>query len=414
MNERQHPSSQIQSVRISKLGVAGNDVAPTNVAPCRSVPIRRLGARSPFGLALPDAKPSAATMYAPRGVWLDDKQLIVSDSGNHRILIWNRVPETDETAADVVLGQPDFESEGPAARGRGAENGVHLPTGVIVAEKKLFVADAWHHRVLVWNKVPVDSNTPPDFAIGQSSLDVTEVNRGGTPTRNSLYWPYGIAYLNGRFCIADTGNRRVLIWNGIPERDQPADILLGQPSDSEKDENRGGPVTGDSFRWPHDFASVGSQFFVADAGNHRVLGWNDFPDQDRAADMVLGQKDFESAYELPYDAQGPKRLRFPYGVASSDSLLAIADTANNRILFWSVPLQEVVYSQAMDVLGQRDFASNGENHWQSVANDSLCWPYGICFHKNTLAIADSGNNRVMLWDCQSVIDSLPNESESCA
>jgi hypothetical protein len=49
------------------------------------------------------------------------------------------------------------------------------------------------------------------------------------------------------------------------------------------------------------------------------------------------------------------------------------------------------------VLAQPDFASNGENRWTSVQHDTLCWPYGLSLCGNTLAVADSGNNRVMLW-----------------
>ncbi len=409
----QEPSNAESVMRVKRrndpMGVTG--ATDRMQAPCTSRPLLRLGARSPFGLVLPDAQPSPTTMYAPRGVWLDDRQLIVCDSGNHRVLIWNRVPESDETPADVVLGQSDFTSEGPAACGRGPENGLHLPTGVLVANDKLLVADAWHHRVLVWNEIPTVSDTPPDYAIGQPNLSEVSVNRAGTPGRTTLYWPYGIAFENGRLCVADTGNRRVLLWEGVPQSDQPADVLLGQSADTQIDENRGGPVAGDSFRWPHDFTSVKNQLFVADAGNHRILGWREFPENDCAADFVLGQKDFHTAYELPYDVQGARRLRFPYAIASSGSLLAAADTANNRILFWRVPLDDDIFAGALDVAGQLDFASNGENRWQSVAADTLCWPYGLCLYQGTLAVADSGNNRVMLWDCSPLLTASDAEDE---
>ena len=51
----------------------------------------RLGAESPGGLALPSATPGPDTLYAPRGVWFNDDVLVVSDSGNHRILIWHGI-----------------------------------------------------------------------------------------------------------------------------------------------------------------------------------------------------------------------------------------------------------------------------------------------------------------------------------
>lgn len=50
------------------------------------------------------------------------------------------------------------------------------------------------------------------------------------------------------------------------------------------------------------------------------------------------------------------------------------------------------------MLGQPGFGPNGENHWTGVTRDSLCWPYGISLSGGRIAIADSGNNRVVLWE----------------
>lgn len=356
-----------------------------------------LGAPAPGGLALPAASPTAGHLYAPRGVWIDDERLVVCDSGNHRILIWQDVPAESHMPADIVLGQPSFTEEGPAAHGRGPGNGLHLPTGVIVADGKLLVADAWHHRILVWNFVPDASDTPPDWCLGQPSLAAVDRNRGASPAANSLFWPYGLAVVAGRLHVADTGNRRVLIWQGIPDRDIPADIVLGQSSMDSAEENRGGPPGPASFRWPHAIAGDERMLFVADAGNHRVLGWRGRPTDDRPADVLLGQPDFTTAAELPHRPQGPRRLRFPYGISLAEDSLAVADTANNRVLFWPLSAGEPAGSAAAAVIGQENFDASGENHWKAVAADTLCWPYGICGHDDRLAVADSGNNRVMLW-----------------
>lgn len=365
-------------------------------------PARWLGAPAPGGLALPSAQPTAAQLYAPRGVWLDDERLVACDSGNHRILIWKGVPEEDHEPAEIVLGQASFSEEGPAAHGRGPENGLYLPTGVIVAEGRLLVADAWHHRILVWNRVPNRSDTPPDWCLGQSSLGEVERNRGRGVARDTLYWPYGLAVIAGRLHVADTGNRRVLIWNGVPDTDSPADVVLGQPDGASADENRGGPVGPASFRWPHAIAGDEQMLFVADAGDHRVLGWQGDVRADRPADLALGQPDFASAAELPHRPQGPSRLRFPYCLsqgenADGDQMLAVADTANNRVLLWPLPIGEACFAAADAVLGQPDFDASGENNWKAVTSGSLCWPYGLCLHRGRLAIADSGNNRVTIW-----------------
>ena len=356
-------------------------------------PLRRVGAASPFGLALPSAQPTAGQLYGPRGVWFDDDVLIVADSGNHRILIWHGLPEHDGADADVVLGQPNFTSEGP----RDAAAGLHLPTGVMVVEGNLCVADAWHHRVLVWNGIPSHSGEAPAYAIGQSTLTDAQANRGGAVGAETLYWPYGLGWHDGMFWVADTGNRRVLGWHGLPQADEPAIIVLGQPDFASSDENRGADVTAASFRWPHAIVGIGDTLFVADAGNHRVLGFTPAPTCDTPASLVIGQPDFVSNAELPHRKQGAQRMRFPYGLASDGDLLAVGDTANNRVLFFPglPPTGEGLSASA--VIGQENFDAAGENRWKAVADDTLCWPYGLWMHHGRLAVADSGNNRVMLW-----------------
>jgi hypothetical protein len=361
-------------------------------------PLCRFGATPPGGLALPDAQPTRSQCYAPRGVWLDDDRLIVVDSGNHRVLLFDGVPEEDGAEASVVLGQRDFTSEGPRAAGRGVRGGLHLPTGVCVADGRLLVADAWHHRVLVWDGVPDSSDALPAYAIGQDDLDAGESQRGAEQAHaHGLYWPYGVSWIDGWLWVADTGNRRVLGWRGLPDNARAPDLILGQPDASHNDENRGGAPTASSFRWPHAIAAIGDTLLIADAGNHRVLGWTPAPAGDAPANLVFGQRDFVTARETPHVAQGAAALRFPYAIVADRDRMIVADTANNRVMIWHDPPTTGAGHSANAVLGQPDFAKAGENQWTAIAPDTLCWPYGLALHGDRLAIADSGNNRVMLW-----------------
>jgi hypothetical protein len=360
------------------------------------VPDVWLGAPAPGGLALPPATPTLAWMYSPRGVYLDRQHLVVADSGNHRVLIWHGLPTRDEQPADVVLGQPDGSTEGRAAAGRGPQNGMNLPTGVLIHDGRLIVADAWHHRLLIWNRVPERSSTPPDLVLAQPDGSTVEPNMGGRCSAATLYWPFGIGIVGSMFWVADTGNRRVLGWRGgLPEPGRPADVVLGQPDAFGREENRGGQVAPDSFRWPHAITGSDNLLLVADAGDHRVLGWSPLPAGDRPADRLLGQPDFVTASEWPYGPQCGNRFRFPYAVSMNEDRLAVADTANNRVLLWnSMPTDG---RPADHVLAQPTFEANGENRWNAVTHDSLCWPYGVWLHGDRLAVADSGNNRVVIW-----------------
>ena len=116
---------------------------------------------------------------------------------------------------------------------------------------------------------------------------------------------------------------------------------------------------------------------------------------------MLGQRDFLTGSEFPYQPQTPSGLRFPYALScdAPHQRLAVADTANNRVLLWDI-LPETDASPADHVLGQPTFSANGENRWDAVGPDTLCWPYGLCLADRRLAIADSGNNRVVIWELQ--------------
>jgi hypothetical protein len=364
----------------------------------RAEPIRRLGGASPGGLALPPAAPTPGQLYAPRGVWTDGRRVVVADTGNHRILVWHTWPDRDGAGADVVIGQPDMTTEGPAAACGDLRRGLNLPTGVAVVGGDLVVADAWHHRVLVYEGLPTTDFPEPRAVLGQARLEEVEPNRGGVPGLGTFYWPFGFGVVGATFWVTDTGNRRILGWHGhgVPDPARPADILLGQDSSVERVDNRGATCAA-SFRWPHSVAGDDATLYVADAGDHRILGWSPPPAGDAPASLVLGQADMASIDEFKNRPQGADRLRFPYSVVSDESRVVVADTSNNRILVWHGLPREGVGAPADTVLGQPDMAANGENRWSAVTDDSLCWPYGLSLAGDVLAVADSGNNRVVLW-----------------
>ena len=54
--------------------------------------------------------PSADSMRLPLGVACDGVHVAVADADNNRVLIWNSIPTTNGRPADVVVGQPNFES----------------------------------------------------------------------------------------------------------------------------------------------------------------------------------------------------------------------------------------------------------------------------------------------------------------
>ncbi|BAY30453.1 NHL repeat-containing protein [Nostoc carneum NIES-2107] len=382
----------------------------TGIAP--KLPLSPAGAEVILGATLESEifvmplAPSPMTMFGPRGACLmsETGPLWVSDTGHHRLLGWRNLPTTDNQSADWVIGQPDFYHEGQNAKGTPGRATVSVPTGICRCGSGLAVADAWNHRVLIWKNLPEDSNVPADLVLGQANFTDNEPNRGRqSPDANTMHWPYGVLYHQGKLFVADTGNRRLLIWQQLPtENGQPADLVLGQPDMISRNENCGASPTAVSMRWCHDIAFWGDNLVVSDAGNNRVMIWQGMPTENNTpCAVVLGQKDFNNV-EMNQGIYFPSAssLSMPYGVDAAGDWLVVADTANSRLLGWKKPesILSLQGATANALAGQANFKNKGENRdFGLPTRESLNWCYGIKICGQTAVIADSGNNRILLW-----------------
>jgi hypothetical protein len=359
------------------------------------------GSRGADGLAAP-VVPSDTALFGPRGACLvgPDGPLWVSDTGHHRLLGWASVPDGDAVPADWVIGQPDFCHEGRNAKGDPGPATLNVPTGVTALGDGLAVADPWNHRVLIWHERPECSNAKADVVLGQDNFYSVNPNAGeGLPSARSLFWPYGVHWDGERLWVADTGNRRVLMWDGPPvvNRQKPT-LVLGQRDFDRRDENGGGVPSLSSMRWPHDVALWAGRLCVTDAGNNRIMVWDGVPTRNEApCDWLLGQHDpTQVDHNQSLYWPSAATLHMPYGIASIGEWLVAADTANSRLLAWHTDdLAHPAFARALT--GQADFHAKGDNRWALPSRDSLCWPYGVALSGGLAAIADSGNNRVLLW-----------------
>jgi hypothetical protein len=352
------------------------------------------------GLAMPVA-PSAHAMFGPRGTCLmsPNGPLWVSDTGHYRLLGWATLPEADDTPADWVIGQPDFLREGRSGKSDPGTAMLNVPTGITSLGEGMSVADAWNHRVLIWHNRPRDSHAPADLVLGQTDFSSVDGNRGAAAAAESLFWPYGVHWDGTHLWVADSGNRRVLMWNGEPgAHAQPADLVPGQRHFTTRDEIGGGRPSRSSMRWPHGVAIWRGRLCIADAGTNRIMIWHTQPTRNnQPCDHQLGQTDKRLAYRnksLYWESAAT--LHMSYGVIATGDWLLAADTANSRVLAWH-DSDLTVPGAASALTGQPDFHAKGDNRWALPQRDSLCRPYGIGCAGDVAVIADSGNNRVLLW-----------------
>ena len=125
-------------------------------------------------------------------------------------------------------------------------------------------ADTANHRVLIWR----DVNSPraakgPDVVLGRNGTD-------SSISAATLIEPVSVAFDGRRVFVGDAALHRVLIWNALPVSDgQPADVVLGQQNFTSI--NIGEAPAADSMNYPSALVSDGTNLFVADAVDHRIL-----------------------------------------------------------------------------------------------------------------------------------------------
>jgi hypothetical protein len=273
-------------------------------------------------------------LNGPAGLASDGTRLAVADYRNNRVLLYPALPASTAATPTLVLGQLALDAhDGFCSRGS-----LSLPQGVFIGHGKVLVADSGNNRVLVWNSFPTMNAAPADLVLGQQTFGHCFPNDAGgdgttddAPSASTLFSPTGVWTDGTRLAVVDTANSRVLLWNSFPTvNGQAADLVLGQADFT----SRATATTASGLRIPSYIASTGLQLFVADSQNHRVLVWNSFPTENGApADLVLGQPNLTSSTEAsPPSASGFSQ---PAGVLLAWPQVLVSDANNNRVLVFT-------------------------------------------------------------------------------
>ncbi len=302
---------------------------------------------------------SSSTMRLATAVASDGQVLVVADTDFNRVLIWRSMPTRNGQPADVVLGQDNFDRLRPIATNNRSLRG---PQGVWVQNGKLFVADTQNHRVLIWNTIPTSNDAAADVVIGQSDFNVVpqiDISRVTVdPQANNLLNPVSVTSDGQRLIVSDLGHNRVLIWNSIPTSNGvAANVVIGQPNmtsavanntpalcDAIGEDSSGNPRypgrCGATINFPRYALSDGRRLFVADGGNDRVLVFNAIPTTNGAkAEVVLGQRsdslNLTSDGAFPDFVSAADVVRTPTSLATDGLNLYVADPYNRRVLVFT-------------------------------------------------------------------------------
>ncbi len=342
---------------------------------------------------------TASNVSLPYSAYSDGTKLFIADRDNSRVLIYNSIPTVSGTSADVVVGQPDMVSSALNQGGTAATNTLKQPRFAFSDGTKLFIADTNNNRVLIYNSIPVANDANADVVVGQPDMVSALANQGGGPAANTLYTPMSISVdSSGKLYIADTYNHRVLIYNSVPAvNDASANVVVGQPDKVSNIANNGG-ISAAVLWYPTGVYSDNTKLYIADSTNHRVLIFNSIPAADgTSADVVVGQPDMVSRNANQGAGAAANTLNTPNAAYSDGTSLFVADSLNHRMLiFNSIPVAD--NTSADTVIGQPDMTSSSINQGEPApASNTLNWPATVYDDGTYMYIADLQNNRVLIY-----------------
>ncbi len=340
----------------------------------------------------------------PYAVTMDtvDHHLFVSDAYGYRILVYNLDTSNNliDVYPDYVLGKNQMTTLEPFCSDI-AVVGDWCMDSVFDIEydnvnKRLFASDGINGRVLIFDMSSgITSGMSASNVLGAPDL----FSFGSvTPAANTIRYPNGLSYdeVNDRLFVSDDTWNRVMLFNlsgGITD-EMAASVILGQP-DTTTTTNA---TTQSKLYAPQGlvYDDSSQKLYVADMRNSRVMVWNAGTGvvTGALASNVLGQNVF--TYGVSSISQ--YRMNYPTGVNldKSNNVLFVADSSNNRVLEYDI--STITNGElAIGVLGQENYNSNLNSPVTSLSMDE---PQDVFFDdgNNTLYVADTWNNRVLIYD----------------
>jgi len=194
----------------------------------------------------------------------------------------------------------------------------------------------------------------------------------------------------GKLAISDRNRNRVLIWNTVPTTSGvPADLVLGQANFTATS----AATTSTGLSSPQKLCWHGTNLWVCDTGNNRVLRYTAPSSNGQAASLVLGQTVFTSGTSRSAASFGTQGFSQPNSVFVASGRLYVADTGHNRVIKWNA-VPTATNTAGNVVLGQASTTASGS----ATTAAGMSAPRDVAVTlTGHLMVADTSNNRVLFY-----------------
>ena len=300
--------------------------------------------RGPDRVTVPQPRAEGVLRFPGRALIAGDR-LLVSDTGHGRVL-------------DCALDLSD--SSAPVARVTAEHAGFQEPQGIALAGPDILVADRAGQAI--WRIGP-DGQRERVAGTGELAERMPD---GGVGPAIALRSPWGLAAHGDDLVVAMAGSHQ--LW-----RFDPVTLRLRAWAGTGGEEVTDGPLPRALLAQPTGVAAFGSRVAFADAESSSVR----IADDAVGVRTVVGTGLFESGDR---DGTGDRaRLQHAEDLAVHAGVFAVTDTYNDRVK-------------------RVDPATREARPWPGDAGEAgaLREPAGISSDGERLAIADTGNHRIVL------------------
>jgi len=348
-------------------------------------------------------------LNTPQGLAYDaaNQRLFVSQTGAHRVSVFDVSTITDGEAAINVLGQPDF-TTGTAAT---TQAGMSRPMGMAydATGGRLFVAEENNNRLTVWDVNTITDGENAVNVLGKA--DFTTVS--GPSSQSVMLGVRSVAFdsaTNKLYVGQGSNGQRVLVFDIATLTDgEPAINVIGKSNFT----TTTGTVSQSNLT-PSDllFDPTLDRLYVSEGYDRvTVFDVSTITDGENAID-ALGQSDnSDTTNPTPvYTRSGANDGPNQFGLFNPEDVLLdtvnhrlyVADNGNRRVAVYNLNVDNTLPDRIIDnVLGQADLISGAS---LTASQSTVNQPKGLAFDaaRNWLFVSDLFSNRVLVYDVTTI------------